>query len=320
MPAPHQNLTRTVSRSTTASRPTRQLAPCRPRASRRRGSKRTPDERTARTDSSTTSSSGRASRTRSRSPAPHTTTTSRSPRAHQPHAPRSDTGARPAHHAKVEPKRVRQHAAPSEPVELPDRRLIPRLVHLDASHPLPPPRIPHGIVQNVETQRRSARRCTTSSETHSSPRAATPFDVRHGTNKPHRRRTRPPDGRLPGSGGPTARRVNSAGGGLIVYARPERGMGAGPASAAAPRSEPARSYASNISITSSGFFIPVPPSVSMTRRGGLPGAQDRTGGELRGRPWGEIAAASGDFRWPPTGRISWPPTLAPDGDPNGSRR
>jgi Pyridoxamine 5''-phosphate oxidase. len=43
-------------------------------------------------------------------------------------------------------------------------------------------------------------------------------------------------------------------------------------------------------------------------RARIPGAQDRTGGEIRGRPWGELAAARGDFRWPPTGRISWPPT------------
>ena len=40
----------------------------------------------------------------------------------------------------------------------------------------------------------------------------------------------------------------------------------------------------------------------------VPGAQDRTGGEIRGRQWGELAAARGEFRWPPMGRISWPPT------------
>ena|SRR5436190_4507797 len=40
----------------------------------------------------------------------------------------------------------------------------------------------------------------------------------------------------------------------------------------------------------------------------VPGAQDRTGGEIRGRQWGELAAAHGEFWWPPTGRISWPPT------------
>ena len=50
-----------------------------------------------------------------------------------------------------------------------------------------------------------------------------------------------------------------------------------------------------------------------SRRAGLPGAQDRTGGEIPGRPWGELAAAHGDFRWPPTGRISWPRTAAAPG-------
>ena len=38
------------------------------------------------------------------------------------------------------------------------------------------------------------------------------------------------------------------------------------------------------------------------------GAQDRTGGEIRGRQWGESAAARGEFRWPPMGRIPWPPS------------
>jgi hypothetical protein len=40
------------------------------------------------------------------------------------------------------------------------------------------------------------------------------------------------------------------------------------------------------------------------------GDQDRTGGEIRGRHWGELAAAHGEFRWPPMGRISWPRTAA----------
>jgi len=53
---------------------------------------------------------------------------------------------------------------------------------------------------------------------------------------------------------------------------------------------------------------PASRSSRWSRRAGLPGAQDRTGGEIRGRPWGELAAARGDFRWPPTGRISWPRT------------
>jgi hypothetical protein len=53
---------------------------------------------------------------------------------------------------------------------------------------------------------------------------------------------------------------------------------------------------------------PSEPRRAIKTRTRVPGDQDRTVGEIRGRHWGELAAASGEFRWPPTGRISWPRT------------
>ena len=45
-----------------------------------------------------------------------------------------------------------------------------------------------------------------------------------------------------------------------------------------------------------------------SRRAGVWGAQNRTCGENHGRPSRELAAARGEFRWPPMRRISWPRT------------
>ena len=47
-----------------------------------------------------------------------------------------------------------------------------------------------------------------------------------------------------------------------------------------------------------------------TRRPGLQADQDETVGKSDGHPWGDPVTASGDSRWPPTGRIPWPPSLA----------
>jgi hypothetical protein len=33
-------------------------------------------------------------------------------------------------------------------------------------------------------------------------------------------------------------------------------------------------------------------------------------GRKDGRPWGDLVAISGDFRWPPVGRFPWPPSLS----------
>ena len=46
----------------------------------------------------------------------------------------------------------------------------------------------------------------------------------------------------------------------------------------------------------------------MTRRAGVADAQDETVGRSDGHPWGDSVAASGEFRWPPTGRFPWPPS------------
>ena len=57
-----------------------------------------------------------------------------------------------------------------------------------------------------------------------------------------------------------------------------------------------------------------PPSrhASNTRRPGLQADQDETAGRSDGHPWGDPVAASGDFRWPPTGRFPWPPSEPSD--------
>jgi hypothetical protein len=34
-------------------------------------------------------------------------------------------------------------------------------------------------------------------------------------------------------------------------------------------------------------------------------------GRNRGHPWGDLVAASGEKRWPPTGRFPWPPSIPP---------
>ena len=47
----------------------------------------------------------------------------------------------------------------------------------------------------------------------------------------------------------------------------------------------------------------------MTRRVGLQTAQDETVGRTGGHPWGDPVAANEEFRWPPTGRFPWPPSL-----------
>jgi hypothetical protein len=49
-----------------------------------------------------------------------------------------------------------------------------------------------------------------------------------------------------------------------------------------------------------------------TKRGELQAAQDRTVVVERsdGHPWGDPAAISGEFRWPPMGKFPWPPSHA----------
>jgi hypothetical protein len=42
---------------------------------------------------------------------------------------------------------------------------------------------------------------------------------------------------------------------------------------------------------------------------GLQADPDETGARSNGHPWGDPAAASGEIRWPPTGRFPWPPSL-----------
>jgi hypothetical protein len=52
-------------------------------------------------------------------------------------------------------------------------------------------------------------------------------------------------------------------------------------------------------------------------RPGVPASQDKIVGRTDGHERGEPAAASGDFRWPPTGRFPWPPSDADDRCPLG---
>ena len=55
----------------------------------------------------------------------------------------------------------------------------------------------------------------------------------------------------------------------------------------------------------------LPGAASITRQPGLQATQDRTvAGKTDGHPWGDPVATTGDFRRPPTGRISWPLTLS----------
>jgi hypothetical protein len=66
-----------------------------------------------------------------------------------------------------------------------------------------------------------------------------------------------------------------------------------PPAASAPRSVPARSNASRISITSSGFFKPASRRASTTQGAPATGRSGRNGGEIRWPP----TRRSGDRRW-----------------------